>query len=166
MKENITQLTLKQIEYLIKNNSDLELLDIKDTIIFYIESTNIIELIKYELYQLTKNIIIQSNDIPNILNIILENKKLIYQYNNFNFFKIKINNNTLKYLLYCLIYYIIIENLLLLEPEKSIDFLQQEIENNFELCWKLIKFDLKENDKINKCLCYSGIFKILGINNI
>jgi hypothetical protein len=142
-------LTLLRVEDLIinDNNNDIcNINDIKDSIKILLEGTNIIEKITYEIYQVTKNLEIDINDIPIILNIILDFKNLISQCN--FVFKIKTNKISMKYYIFSILYYILIQDGKISEKEN-------EILNKFEILWKFISYDSDILSKVEKDSCNS-----------
>uniref|UniRef100_A0A6C0EHZ7 Uncharacterized protein n=1 Tax=viral metagenome TaxID=1070528 RepID=A0A6C0EHZ7_9ZZZZ len=142
-------LTLLRVEDLIinDNNNDICYInDIKNSIKILLEGTNIIEKITYEIYQVTKNLEIDINDIPIILNIILDFKNLISQCN--FVFKIKTNKISMKYYIFSILYYILIQDGKISEKEN-------EILNKFEILWKFISYDSDILSKVEKDSCNS-----------
>jgi hypothetical protein len=142
-------LTLLRVEDLIinDNNNDIcNINDIKDSIKILLEGTNIIEKITYEIYQVTKNLEIDINDIPIILNIILDFKNLISQCN--FVFKIKTNKISMKYYIFSILYYILIQDGKISEKEN-------EILTKFEILWKFISYDSDILSKVEKDSCNS-----------
>ncbi len=167
MDNNKLEIILIRVEDLINNDilnhielDNCNINDMKDSLTILLESTYIIEKIKYELDFIITDSKININDIPNIINIILDSKDLIYEYE--TLLKIKINKITLKYYIFGILYYILIENNIIHDNDiKMIDY--------FELMWKFISFEIEvitiiETPYIklvNSCL--SGLYKFKNL---
>lgn len=172
---NIIKYILNKVENLINkdnNQNNIDINNFKETLYFLFTNTHIIEKINYDVFNLTHNILVCIEDIPFIINIILDNINLIYQFNKFSFFKTKINKLTLKYFIFSILYFIIINNnyiinsegnnIIILINNNEININNEiDIINTFEVIIKLIYFNIEKDNKYNFDIkiCYSGLIK-------
>ena len=131
LSEILSQILIND-NYCINDNVSITTTKIIKSMNNLLESTNIIENIGLEILSLPINPIL--NDIPVVLNIILNSTHLIDHLT-----KLNINKKENKYYIFCILNYIIIKHNIIIDNNELITI--------FNLFWNFISFDL---NKINK----------------
>jgi hypothetical protein len=148
------KLTLLEVEDLINTDHNSQICNIdlmKDSLTFLIKFTDLIDKLVNEIFKCLINLKINLSDLPLIVNIILESKDLIINYN--NSLLVKIDSKSLKYYIFGILYYILLLNNIISKSDNN------NVIEDFEIIWKFIIFDINTLSNIENT--YSNLFNNL-----